>query len=127
MTPDDIRANLNRLSASTGIQAFDKNFGIGAKITAAVRNPLGVMYKAWQGGEGTLTILGRQEGRYGRIGFRNPVDDSVDYWLPLPAAEKHEIIDQSGVSVILLENRRKKTQPLRPPVRTCHHNGLQHI
>lgn len=63
MTPDEVRQNINRLSASTGIQAFDKNFGIGAKITAAVRNPYGVLYKAWKDGEGSVTMLGRQDGR----------------------------------------------------------------
>src|SRR5262245_54940588 len=71
MTPDDVRANINNLSASGGEQAFDKNFGMGAKITAATRNPHGVMFKAWKGGEGSLTVMGRVDGRYGRIGFRN--------------------------------------------------------
>src|SRR5882672_9952496 len=55
MTPDEVRDNINRLSASAGTQAFDKNFGIGAKITAAVRNPHGVMYKAWKDGDGSVT------------------------------------------------------------------------
>src|SRR2546423_888988 len=31
MTADEVRENLNRLSATTGVQAFDKNFGVGAK------------------------------------------------------------------------------------------------
>ena len=48
MTADEVRENINRLSASAGVQAFDKNFGIGAKVTAAVRNPHGVMYKSSQ-------------------------------------------------------------------------------
>src|SRR5687767_3650772 len=43
MTPDEVAANINRLSSSGGIQAFDKNFGIGAKITAGTRNPHGVI------------------------------------------------------------------------------------
>src|SRR5437588_480674 len=32
MTPDEVQENINHLSASAGEQAFDKNFGIGAKI-----------------------------------------------------------------------------------------------
>jgi len=115
MTPDEVSENLNRLSASTGVQAFDKNFGIGAKITAAVRNPHGVMYKAWKGGEGTVTILGRQDGRYGRIGWRNQEDDSVDYWLPLPDREKHEIIKSTGVSVVLLGKSKEDDTTVAPP------------
>jgi hypothetical protein len=102
MTADEVRENLNQLSASAGIQAFDKNFGIGAKITAAVRNPHGVMYKSWKDGEGSLTILGRQDGRYGRIGWRNEEDNSVYYSMPLPEDEKPATISDSGVSVVLL-------------------------
>jgi hypothetical protein len=115
MTPDEVRENLNRLSASAGVQAFDKNFGIGAKITAAVRNPYGVMYKAWKGNEGSLTILGRQDGRYGRLGFRSSVDGSVDYWLPLPDDVKPPIIKDSGVSVVLLGKSKEDDTTTAPP------------
>ena len=114
MTADDVRSNINMLSASTGVQAFDKNFGIGAKITAAVRNPFGVTYKTWKDGEGAVTILGRLDGRYGRIGFRNPSDNSVDYSLPLPVEEKHPIIGDSGVSVILLGKFKEEDTTVAP-------------
>lgn len=102
MTAEEVRVNINQLSASAGVQAFDQNFGIGAKITAAVRNPHGVMYKTWKDGEGSLTILGRQDGRYGRIGWRSEEDNSVYYSMPLPDDEKPSIIADSGVSVVLL-------------------------
>lgn len=115
MTADEVRENLNRLSASTGIQAFDKNFGVGAKITAAVRNPHGVMYKAWKAGEGSLTILGRLDGRYGRLGFRATEDSSVHYTLPLVDAEKPEIIGDSGVSVVLLGKSADDDTTVAPP------------
>lgn len=115
MTPDEVRENINKLSASGGVQAFDKNFGIGAKITAAVRNPHGVIYKTWKDGEGSFTILGRQDGRYGRIGFRNPEDDSVDYWLPLSEDDKPPTIDRHGVSVILLGTSEDEDTAVAPP------------
>lgn len=115
MTPDEVRENINRLSASAGTQAFDKNFGIGAKITAAVKNPHGVMYKAWKDGEGSITILGRQDGRYGRLGWRNPEDDSVDFWLPLPENDKHPIIERNGVSVVLLGKSKEEDTTVSPP------------
>lgn len=115
MTPDEVRENINKLSASGGVQAFDKNFGIGAKITAAVRNPHGVIYKTWKDGEGSFTILGRQDGRYGRIGFRNPEDDSVDYWLPLPEDAKPPTIDRHGVSVVLLGTSKDEDTTVAPP------------
>lgn len=115
MTPEEVRENINMLSASAGTQAFDKNFGIGAKITAAVRNPHGVMYKAWKDGEGSITILGRQDGRYGRIGWRSPDDDRVDYWLPLPESDRPSIIKQNGVSVVLLGKSQEDDTTLSPP------------
>jgi hypothetical protein len=105
MTADEVRENINTLSASGGEQAFDKNFGIGAKITAAVKNPNGVMYKAWKNGRGSLTILGRQDGCYGRLPWPNPLPDKegeVVYSLPLPESEKSDLIEDSGVSVVLL-------------------------
>ena len=102
MTPEEVRQNINRLSASGGIQSFDKNFGIGAKITAGTRNPHGVIYESWKDGEGSVTVLGRVNGRYGRVGTEHPETGEVDYWLPLPAEDKHSIIDADGVSVVLL-------------------------
>lgn len=114
MTPEEVASHINRLSASGGVQAFDKNFGIGAKITAGTRNPHGVMYKAWKNGEGFLTVLGRLEGRYGRLGFRQE-DGTVDYWLPLPPEDKHPIIDDHGVSVVLLGRSKAEDTTIAPP------------
>ena len=102
MTPEEVCQNINHLSASGGTQSFDKNFGIGAKITAATRNPAGVQYESWKDGEGSLTVLGKLEGRYGRLGFLDQDSGAVDYHLPLPADEKPETIDRDGVSVVLL-------------------------
>src|SRR3990172_1496274 len=114
MTPDEVAANINRLSASGGVQAFDKNFGIGAKITAGTRNPHGVMYKCWKDGEGSLTVLGRDDGRYGRFGWIN-LDDSVDFWLPLSDTEKPSIIKQHGASVVLLGRNAEEDTTVAPP------------
>jgi hypothetical protein len=113
MTAEEVRENINYLSASAGTQAFDKNFGIGAKITAAVRNPHGVMYKAWKDNVGSLTILGHHDGRYGRLGWRND-DGSVDYFLPLGKSEKHPVIADSGVSVVLLGKSKGDDTTLAP-------------
>jgi hypothetical protein len=115
MTPDEVRSDINRLSASSGTQAFDKNFGIGAKITAAVKNPHGVLYETWKDGEGAVTVLGREDGHYGRIGFQNPDDDTVHYSLPLSDEDKHPIIARSGVSVVLLGKSKDDDTTVAPP------------
>lgn len=114
MTPDEVADNLNRLSASGGVQAFDKNFGIGAKITAGTRNPHGVVYDVWKDGLGSTTVFGRIDGRYGRLGFRNEDDGTVDYWLPLPEDAKHPIIKQHGCSVVLLGTSEKEDTTVPP-------------
>jgi hypothetical protein len=115
MTPDEVASNINRLSASGGIQAFDKNFGIGAKITAATRNPHGVMYKAWKNWQGSLTVLARVDSRFGRMGFPNEEDGTVDYWLPLPDEDKPAIIRDHGVSVVLLGRSAEEDTTTPPP------------
>lgn len=102
MTPEEVRQNINHLSASGGTQSFDKNFGIGAKITAATRNPEGVQYESWKDGDGSVTTLGRIDGRYGRLGIVDLDTGEVDYHLPLPGADKPQMIDGDGVSVVLL-------------------------
>lgn len=114
MTAEEVDLNINNLSASGGIQAFDKNFGIGAKITAGTRNPHGVMFKTWKDGQGTLTVMGRVDGRYGRIGFKNDLDDRVDYWLPLADDDKPSIVEDSGVSVVLLGRSAEEDTTVAP-------------
>ena len=72
------------------------------------------MYKAWKDGEAALTILGRQDGRYGRIGWKNPSDDSVHFWLPLRDTDKPSIIIKSGVSVVLLGKSKEEDTTVAP-------------
>src|SRR4051812_31119772 len=45
MTPEDMRRYINHLSASGQRQALDANYGVGAKVAAATRNPAGMMYQ----------------------------------------------------------------------------------
>ncbi len=115
MTPEEVRQNINRLSASGGTQSFEKNFGIGAKITAATRNPAGVQYESWKDGEGSLTILGKAEGRYGRRGFVDPETGAVDYYILLSVDDKPEMIDRDGVSVVLLGQSPDDDTTAAPP------------
>ena len=59
--------------------------------------------------------MGRIDGRYGRIGFVNDVDDSVDYWLPLVEDDKASMIEDSGVSVVLLGRSPEDDTTVAPP------------
>ena len=52
MTPDDVRDNINRLSASAGTQAFDKNFGIETELYSGSPRfsvPVGVVGRSLTG------------------------------------------------------------------------------
>ena len=42
-------------------QGLDQNFGIGAKVSAAVGNSAGVVYGSWHGGRGHMVELGRDD------------------------------------------------------------------
>ena len=42
------------------------NYGVGAKIAAATKNPFGVVYLSWKDGEGSMIQMYRDEsGQYG--------------------------------------------------------------
>lgn len=44
MTGDEMKDYINSLSASSGEQAIEQNFGLGAKISGALHNPHGLLY-----------------------------------------------------------------------------------
>ena len=44
MSPDELVQHINELSSSGGVQSLQENYGVGAKITAGVRNPAGLEY-----------------------------------------------------------------------------------
>lgn len=74
MTGPEMVEYINHLASSAGTQADDGNFGVGAKIAAATRNPAGIVYLSWKRGEGAMVWLWRnpETGQYGlkRLGPR---------------------------------------------------------
>ena len=46
MTGPELEKYINELSSSCAEQRVDGNFGVGAKISAASRNPYGVIYQS---------------------------------------------------------------------------------
>lgn len=103
MSGAEMVQHINHLSSSGGVQAMDANYGVGAKISAATRNPAGVVYQSWQNGQGAMIQLWRdpRSGEYGLKQFRLP-DGRYTYVVPLSAAAKPEQIDQHGTKVTLL-------------------------
>jgi len=103
MTGDDMIRYINHLSSSSGIQAHNANYGVGAKIAAATRNPAGLVYLSWRNGEGSTIHFWRdpQTGDYGLRQLRRP-DDTYGHWAYLDDAVKPPIIGNHGTKVVLL-------------------------
>src|SRR5450759_2338757 len=67
MTGNDMIKFINQLSSSGSEQSFTGNYGVGAKIAAATKNPAGVIYHSWKNGEGHMVQLEKSAttGEYG--------------------------------------------------------------
>jgi len=57
MTGPEMIRLINQLSSSGSQQSFTGNYGVGAKIAAATKNPAGVLYQSWKGGDGYMVLL----------------------------------------------------------------------
>src|SRR5207247_911185 len=57
MTGDEMIRLINQLSASGSEQSITGNYGVGAKIAAATKNPAGVIYQSWKNGSGAMVQL----------------------------------------------------------------------
>lgn len=116
MTGIEMVQHINHLSSSGHIQSVDGNFGVGAKIAAATRNPAGVVYQSWVDGQGALIQLWRdpETQQYGLKQFQLP-DGSYSHVVPLGPEARPEPIDQHGTKVTLLGHGRKDQTIDGPP------------
>jgi len=101
MTGLEIEAYINSLASSSGAQSYDRNFGIGAKISAGKENPAGLIYKSWVNSDGVVATFWRdplvgyglkqweRNGRYAQFA-------------PLGLEFRCEPIDERGTSVTLM-------------------------
>jgi hypothetical protein len=103
MTGTEMVQHINHLSSSGHVQSVDGNFGVGAKIAAATRNPAGVVYQSWVDGKGAMIQLWRDPAtqQYGLKQFQLP-DGSYSHVVPLGKEAKPEQIGQHGTKVTLL-------------------------
>ncbi len=105
MTGDELEKYINRLSSSVAKQSLTGNYGVGAKIAAATKNPHGVVYLSWKHGEGNMIHLARDasSGQYGLKQFQQ-ADGSYSYHLPVDDDIKPEWIADHGTMVVLFGN-----------------------
>jgi hypothetical protein len=112
MAGDELVRYINSLSSSGSVQGMDSNYGVGAKIAAATRNPEGLVYLSWQDGVGAgIQLVKDGSGQYGLLqfpDFRHVFDAEKDV---LPSSD---VIDESGTCVILLGNEANEDTAVGP-------------
>ena len=115
MTGEELERHINRLSASGAQQDLAGNFGVGAKISTAPRNPMGVWYRSWKHGVGHEVLLCRDPatGRYGLRQYRVG-DDEYTYHPPVPDSYKPALIHDHGTQVILMGSS-EEDDTTKPP------------
>jgi hypothetical protein len=112
MTGPEMVNFINQLSSSMHLQSKHGNFGMGAKIAAAPRNTLGLVYLSWKEGKGSMIHLWKDPdtGSYGLRRHQNG-----EFWLPITDDIKPDPIKQHGTVVILLGNKPGEDTMAAPP------------
>src|SRR6516165_7037922 len=89
MTGDEMIRFINQLSSSGTEQSFTGNYGVGAKIAAATKNPAGVIYQSWKNGDGSMIQLEKipANGEYGLRQWELE-DGTYSHYVPLEDAVK---------------------------------------
>lgn len=93
MDPIEMPEYLNDLASSGKQQALDRNYGIGAKVSAAVANSYGVVYASWKDGLGHMVELGRDTA--GTWGMRQHRLKSGDVRAVVPLSDELKPADLS--------------------------------
>lgn len=115
MTGQEMVQYINNLACTGRIQAEDQNFGVGAKIAAATRNPAGMVYLSWKNGVGSMIWLWKDpaSGQYGLRPLQLP-DGTTFHWAPINDEYKPSEIGDHGTMVILL-GQEPETNTMEPP------------
>ncbi len=116
MTGEEMVRFINQLSSSAGKQSMQGNYGVGAKIAAATRNPAGVSYFSWKNGIGSMIFLHRDDvtQQYGLKQFER-ADGTFTHFLPIEDELKPEIINDHGTMVVLHGRHSANNTLLAPP------------
>lgn len=115
MTGEEMVKFINQLSSSMSTQSMSGNYGVGAKITTATKNPFGVLYLSWKNGEGSMIQMYKDEitGQYGLQQWKH-ADGSYKHYLPIEDDVKPELIDTHGTKVVLLGVNEESNTMLAP-------------
>jgi hypothetical protein len=112
MTGPEMVNYINQLSSSMHEQTKHGNFGMGAKIAAAPRNTLGLVYVSWKNGQGSLIHLWKDPDT-GTYGLRR--NQTGEFWLKVTDEIKPAPIKDHGTMVILLGKKPDENTMNAPP------------
>ena len=115
MTGPDMVKYINQLSSSIHQQSATGNFGVGAKIAAAPRNPHGMVYMSWNGGVGHMIHLWLDPEEK-VFGLKRWPQNHGEFWTPVSDDLKPSQIDQHGTVVVLLGKSDEDNTMLPPPL-----------
>lgn len=82
----EMKRHLNQLSSSGRGQSMETNFGVGAKISAATRNPEGVMYFSKRDNQSVMygvTIHKDEDGEYGLCRYDMSGEEGREHYDPV--------------------------------------------
>jgi hypothetical protein len=114
MTGPEMVKYINQLSSSITEQSASGNFGVGAKIAAAPRNPHGLIYMSWKGGIGHMVHLwfDPEEKVYG---LKRWAKNNGEFWTYVSNDLKPPEIKNHGTVVILLGKSDEDNTMEAPP------------
>ncbi len=112
MTGQEMVSYINQLSSSMHEQSKHGNFGMGAKIAAAPRNPLGLVYVSWKEGHGSMVHLWKDPDT-STYGLRR--QQNGEFWVPILDDLRPKVIKNHGTMVILLGKKAGENTIDAPP------------
>lgn len=101
MTGKEMVQYINELSSSIHQQSSTGNFGVGAKIAAAPRNPAGLVYLSWKDGVGYMIHLWF-DADAGVYGLKRWPKNNGEFWAYVSDDLKPAQIASHGTMVVLL-------------------------
>lgn len=102
MSGEDMLRYINQLSSSGSAQSIGGNYGVGAKIAAATKNPAGLIYLSWQKGEGAMVHLWRDDtGLYGLRQVERP-NGTFGHVAAVSDDVKPAMIKEHGTKIVLV-------------------------
>jgi hypothetical protein len=116
MTGEELVRYINQLSSSGAVQAYDGNYGVGAKISAATRNHAGLIYLSWKEGQGAMIHLWRdpESSQYGLRQVESPSGEFRHYGV-VGDEIKPDLIAGQGTKIILYGNSEEDDTMRAPP------------